>query len=466
MESDDSNSDEQDSDDDDNDGQGSNSTGASDASDNDDENGHPESEATNDSDDNSNSDDTENSDEDEDEEDSESAHSTNSRGNRSRRPLSSSSSTSAPSSGPLVCPIKGCTLKFTHRPSLTSHIREHTPEEANYRYPCIIPGCRFFSESRRGHATHSRTCGGDPSASFACQWPGCERLFPSANGLAQHRRRHMKSPGSKQHYISRSFAKKYRCHWPGCKKVTTRPKEFEEHLERHAEQQRRSLWPCREEGCNKTFETRSAMRAHQSRCKEGESTPAPQFLCPMDGCKGYFKSAAEALAHGLSHSRTRKDDKYRCDIPGCGAIMVSAWKLKRHKEWHEEHVLGIQWICLVKRCGKIAYPGTWNLLDHQARRHPELSPNHQFPCPYDACPAMFPDQKAAYVHDCRLTKKVCPVKGCDCVLPNEEVEEAHKLLHEILNAPPPYKCSEKNCLQEFKDQQEFFSHATGHIFEP
>ncbi|KAG0202309.1 hypothetical protein BGX33_009779 [Mortierella sp. NVP41] len=282
----------------------------------------------------------------------------------------------------------------------------------------------------------------------------------------QHRRRHMKSPGSKQHYISRSFAKKYRCHWPGCKKVTTRPKEFEEHLERHAEQQRRSLWPCREEGCNKTFETRSAMRAHQSRCKEGESTPAPQFLCPMDGCKGYFKSAAEALAHGLSHSRTRKDDKYRCDIPGCGAIMVSAWKLKRHKEWHEEHVLGIQWICLVKRCGKIAYPGTWNLLDHQARRHPELSPNHQFPCPYDACPAMFPDQKAAYVHDCRLTKKVCPVKGCDCVLPNEEVEEAHKLLHEILNAPPPYKCSEKNCLQEFKDQQEFFSHATGHIFEP
>ncbi|OAQ27332.1 hypothetical protein K457DRAFT_127499 [Linnemannia elongata AG-77] len=473
MASDGSNSDDQQSDDDDNDDNDDNRDEASEVSRGTDDEG--DSDENDDSDDNEDSDesgsedtnssegdDDENDDEDENEGDSEGAQSANNRSVRSRRPLSSSSSTSTPSSGPLICPIKGCTRKFNNRQSLTSHIREHTPEEAGFRYPCTTPGCRFFSESRRGHATHSRTCGGDPSASYPCPWDDCERIFSTANGLAQHRRRHtvFKNPGNKKLTAIKSFAKKYRCHWPGCKKVTTRPKEFEEHLERHAEQQRKALWPCRVDGCKRAFETRSAMRSHLARCKEGK--PDLQPPQPKEVSKAWLKSAPEAP----TPSRSRKDSKYRCDVPGCGVALVSSWKLKRHKEWHEEHVLGVKWICLVKRCGKIEYPGTWNLLDHQARRHPELSADHHFPCPYHGCERMFPDQKEAYVHDCRLNKKKCTVKGCDCVLPNPESEEAHMLLHRILDAPPPYKCSERSCHQEYKDREEFFVHATGHIFEP
>ncbi|KAG0368832.1 hypothetical protein BGX24_002691 [Mortierella sp. AD032] len=474
MESDGSNSDEQESDDDhdrdsdrDDDSDGSKDTDEGDDSEeNDNSNEDGNSEESGSEDVNSSEDDQEDDDSDDDEEDSASVHSTHERSPRSRRPLSSSSSTSTPSSGNFACPIKGCTRKFVHRQSLTSHIREHTPEETGFRYPCTTPGCRFFSESRRGHATHSRTCGSDPTASYPCSWDDCERVFSTANGLAQHRRRHtvFKNPGSKKLTTMKSFAKKYRCHWPGCKKVTTRPKEFEEHLERHAEQQRKALWPCKVDGCTKSFETRSSMRSHLARCKEGK--PDEPTSQPKETSKSWFKAASETVTHVSTLGRGRKDSKYRCDVPGCGISLVSAWKLKRHKEWHEEHVLGIKWICLVKRCGKIEYPGTWNLLDHQARRHPELSANHHFPCPYNACEHMFPDQKDAYVHACRLKKKVCPVKGCDCVLPNTESEEAHTLLHKILDAPSPYRCSEKGCHQEYKDQEEFFEHAIGHIFEP
>jgi hypothetical protein len=156
------------------------------------------------------------------------------------------------------------------------------------------------------------------------------------------------------------------------------------------------------DGCKKAFETRSAMRSHMARCKEGK--PDLQTPQPKEANKGWLESAFEVP----TPNRSRKDSKYRCDVPGCGVALVSSWKLKRHKEWHEEHVLGIKWICLVKRCGKIEYPGTWNLLDHQARRHPELPLDHHFPCPYNGCEHMFPDQKEAYVHECRLTKVTNP----------------------------------------------------------
>ncbi|KAF9925764.1 hypothetical protein FBU30_004506 [Linnemannia zychae] len=373
-----SNSDEQDSDNDhDHDSDRDNASDVSRATDEDVSEGNDNSNDENGED--SGSEDTNSSNDDNDDEDEDDNEDENSDRNvRSRRPLSSSSSTSIPSSGPLLCPIKGCNRKFLLRSSLTSHIREHTPEEAGYRYPCVVPGCRFFSESRRGHATHSRTCGEDPSASYPCPYDDCQRTFSTANGLAQHRRRHAvyKNSGNKKLTTMKSFAKKYRCHWPGCKKVTTRPKEFEEHLERHAEQQKRSSWQCKVDGCTMSFETRSAMRAHLINCREGKNEGSHSRS--KDTTKAWSKKPSD-----ISVQDSNQKNKYRCDVPGCGVAL-----------------------------------------------------------------------------------KVCPVDGCDCVLPNTESVEAHALLHRIISTAPPYKCTEKSCHQEYKDREEFFAHMTGHIFEP
>ncbi|KAF9917362.1 hypothetical protein FBU30_000778, partial [Linnemannia zychae] len=243
-----------------------------------------------------------------------------------------------------------------------------------------------FAEDTKNGDDNSESSSGDARV-YPCPEPDCKAIYTSLESLARHRYRH----------AIITTGGKLPCTWPGCDKTLATTKSLKDHLQIHAEREAGIQLECPVPGCGKIFGTHRCLRAHELRCKQVKS--GERLPCPIEGCKATFGSTDYVRRHVLDHEKGLIGVEFRCDFAGCKAILANPLTLQRHKQLHEEQALGFEWKCLVTGCGKV-YSGSKQLTDHQSRIHKDLSPLHQFACPYNTCKELFDCQRSAYKHGC------------------------------------------------------------------
>ncbi|KAF9096684.1 hypothetical protein BGX29_008471 [Mortierella sp. GBA35] len=368
----------------------------------------------------------------------------------------------------------------------------------------------FSQNSKNGKAVSPANGGGlsggaaEETKVYPCSEPDCKAIYTSLESLARHRYRH----------TSITTGGKLPCTWPGCDKNLATTKSLKDHLQIHAERDAGIQLECPVPGCGKIFGTHRCLRAHELRCKQVKS--GERLPCPVEGCKATFGSTDYVRRHVLDHEKGLIGVEFRCDYPGCQAVLANPLTLQRHKQLHEEQALGFEWKCLVEGCGKV-YSGSKQLTDHQSRIHKDLSPLHQFACPYDKCEEMFDCQRSAYKHGCLSVppsssdtqvaralptpatlvstpvaavpapvdlaspsapsvelelvkvkeepsrpKIPCTIEGCICVLSSTDELESHLWMHNTLKTRPPYPCFEEGCSEVFDTKQDILCHTLTH----
>ncbi|KAK3903208.1 hypothetical protein C8A05DRAFT_14816, partial [Staphylotrichum tortipilum] len=113
------------------------------------------------------------------------------------------------------------------------------------RFACDIPGCNKMFADKNNFDSHRRSHTGETP--YAC--PHCPRRFTQGVNLKSHINRH-------------TGARPYKC--PECPKMFPQPSNVKAHLKTHVKRDLRAHWICRFGDCQKAFTAKGNLKNHQN----------------------------------------------------------------------------------------------------------------------------------------------------------------------------------------------------------
>lgn len=198
-------------------------------------------------------------------------------------------------------------------------VREGDYDLSTLRAICPLEGCGRRFASPRALAIHKKTCyHRDPSFRYGlltsttphrCDYGTCRKACTTAQSLIVHKNRHSKQQqficsveGCGQVYMSASSLKyhlsthaRFRCDFSGCRWWFT----SQDALDSHATIHMRTCvpvgaFPCKVEGCPRSFVSPQALRYHHSTHE--------RLRCTFSGCRQWFVTEEEWMCHEASHT--------------------------------------------------------------------------------------------------------------------------------------------------------------------
>lgn len=227
---------------------------------------------------------------------------------------------------PFVCDHPGCGASYMRNEHLKAHQRRHQ-DASEKPFACDQEGCglRFWTSSQLKnhvqacHADHVSSATGASAHDYACTEAGCEMTFHKRKQLRQHIRDHHSSPaapadrvhaGARQEpeavSASHSKALPFACQYPGCNKRFPTNSKRKTHFRTHED----GRYTCSMDHTQPqqatihdqgpfiyTFPTWSALQAHMK-----EAHPP---ICPWPGCGKQFQRQDNLRAHYRRHEERR-----------------------------------------------------------------------------------------------------------------------------------------------------------------
>ncbi|XP_065884322.1 transcription factor IIIA-like isoform X1 [Dysidea avara] len=253
-------------------------------------------------------------------------------------------------------------------------------------------------------------------ATFACDFPGCDKVYPKQWRLKEHQ--------CSTHTGERAFI----CKHEGCTKSYVRNSHLKRHIQMsHSEEK---PFKCSWEGCGATFSVAYNLKKHKKR----HDLPNP-YSCEEDGCDCSFRKRSQLLNHVESCHPGRK--QYSCTVESCSAQFTSKQKLEKHERRHVEG-----YNCPRPDCD-VNVP-TWTALQEHIKSHPK-----SFKCTLcdETLPSRIELQQHKSIHnleskDVTITL-TCPFEGCNRSYSKQSNLQAHiDAFHEGLK---PFKCKHEGC---------------------
>ncbi|WWC64853.1 uncharacterized protein I303_107467 [Kwoniella dejecticola CBS 10117] len=253
-------------------------------------------------------------------------------------------------------------------PSVKIHCREQSPpsspiqddEEAEDEY---LP--QASGSGPRSRSTSAPAC--RTERKFKCRHEGCDKAYFKPSRLAEHELTHTgerphKCPECGQSYLRASHltahmrthlsadAKPFKCERDRCGKAFWTATHLKRHEDTH---DKAEVYPCHE--CDQTFAKAHLLREHHALVHMPEGTKL--FQCPHEGCDKSFNMKAHLRAHEKTHDANR----YTCSHPSHGTDFPSfpVWSaLQTHiQQAHPP-------ICPHAECNGRAFKNAQRLKDH------------------------------------------------------------------------------------------------------
>ncbi|TKY90164.1 hypothetical protein EX895_000162 [Sporisorium graminicola] len=233
---------------------------------------------------------------------------------------------------PFVCDHPGCGASYMRNEHLKAHQRRHL-DPSEKPFACGQEGCvlRFWTSSQLKnhvqacHADHMSSATGASAHDYVCTESGCDMSFDKRKHLRQHIREHHSnactpdrqdvegSVKKEQEQSSTAAALPFACQFPGCGKLFATNSKRKTHYRTH-EQGRYTCFmdhsqpqqddQSQDQGHSMiyVFPTWSALQAHMK-----EAHPP---ICPWPGCGKQFQRQDNLRAHYRRH----EDRKLRLEI--------------------------------------------------------------------------------------------------------------------------------------------------------
>lgn len=220
------------------------------------------------------------------------------------------------------CPV--CPEKFDTNVSLELHLSKNHAADANPRYFCEYPGCRFVCFVRNHLLTHSKY---HTAQTFPCTHIGCNKVFRSIQLLNKHLEKHLEkkefvcdfeSCGRKfdskgklsRHRTIHTKEKSAQC--IKCHRVLTRRDHLKCHdLTFHAEDK---PLRCLHDSCDKKFAGLSLLMAHMRKVHKKKNKKTETLTCPVLSCGGRFLLRSEFEFHLTEHAKEKDGSSLRDSI--------------------------------------------------------------------------------------------------------------------------------------------------------
>ncbi|XP_072212243.1 zinc finger protein 76 isoform X2 [Excalfactoria chinensis] len=218
-----------------------------------------------------------------------------------------------------------------------------TRRRARKAFRCGYPGCGRIYTTADHLKVHERTHTGDRP--YVCCFPSCGKAFATVYGQKVHMRIHTNE-------------KPYKCPEDSCSKAFRASSDLRKHIRTHTGVR---PFKCPFEFCDRSFTTSHILRVH-IRTHTGERP----YTCSEPMCGRSFSSVTNYRNHIRIHTGEKP---YACPVPGCGKCFTEYSSLYKH---HVVHTRSRPYSCKV--CGK-AYTQKSTLVTHKCsgRTEPEAT---------------------------------------------------------------------------------------------
>ncbi|XP_047206181.1 general transcription factor IIIA, b isoform X1 [Girardinichthys multiradiatus] len=261
----------------------------------------------------------------------------------------------------------------------------------------------------------------------------------------------------------------YVCSFSDCNATFRKSWKLEAHLCRH-----NGLKPFFCENCEKSFCTRCELTRHE-RVHSGEKPNK----CPADGCSEVFGKNASMKNH-IARVHQHQEERYQCDLQGCGKDFRKKKQLKAHKSEHGEP---LAFHCVFNGCGKDfasqdklkhhekvhqGYLCNFDLCHFQSKTWTEYLKHreqHKVKVLCETCKRLFNNTWFLHLHELRVHSGekrylLCPREGCDRKFTCRFKLESHLLGdHE---GKKPFTCAYAGCGKSFPLKESLWRHGVVH----
>ncbi|KNC73793.1 hypothetical protein SARC_13651 [Sphaeroforma arctica JP610] len=268
----------------------------------------------------------------------------------------------------IACPVSGCQESFSSRMRLKAHIE--------LSHPSVIRD----QDSRTPHSRDKEMASPDDQKQvYACDYPGCNRVYMSAWALKEHRERHRSSP--------------YDCGL--CTQSFAFRKDLLVHRRTHSADGVKPIYKCDHPGCDRSYVVPGRLARHKATHKSAT------YKCDYPSCIQTFGLKGDLARHRQTHNPNRSESVF-CDHPGCSKSYRSAHALAMHKEKHLTATLA---------------------------------------CPYPSCTYTFVYKQDLARH-VRTHGAVypCDIPSCRHIATTQEALNAHKATHSTESRPESQAC--------------------------
>ena len=118
--------------------------------------------------------------------------------------------------------------------------------------------------------------------------------------------------------------RKYVCDWSECKKTFPNKRRLDEHKRTHT---REKPFPCNIDDCLKTFGLKRGLKLHQDSIHFNK-----RYSCDWKDCNKTFSQLIYLNRHKKYIHKNQ--NKFQCDVEGCGKVFMSKQGLIYHKRIH------------------------------------------------------------------------------------------------------------------------------------
>ncbi|CAG2114016.1 unnamed protein product, partial [Medioppia subpectinata] len=339
-----------------------------------------------------------------------------------------------------------------------------------------------------------------------CDWMGCERSYPTAALLADHRRRQhttdrpygpcvecgqrfATSDAVRKHRLKHRLVKKFVCDYDGCDFGANIDNHMTAHRLTHewthttdtalvtdnqnngpkstyaqimilegvgirkdsdsntsAPKRQSNKYGCDWLGCGLTYATTHQLLAHVRRSHTGDRP----FKCHE--CHKQFPMESELKTHRRIHVTASMAKRFRCDYNGCAFETRHKTNLIEHKRRH----LNIRdFGCEVFGCAK-SFVTRRHLKEHMLS-HSDVRP---YRCDWPGCESAFKRDRELDSHRRTHTgvrEFMCPHDGCGKSFVNRNNLNSHRNQHKL-----PYVCVWPACDHRFADKRGLRAHNNTH----